>query len=1122
MKKLRRMLLVYWHNYTKEIIEFDTINFLTGKTAAGKSTIIDALQLVLLGDTTGTFFNKAANQKSNRTLKSYLFGEKGDDGETGFRYLRETRFSSYVALEFEDTDRGEKFTTGIVCDCYKDQSFDYKWFVLYNRGLPENMFIEEKSRIPFDIRGLRAFLSEWLGTKKGSGFELIDTNKRYQEVTLAKFGQIKDKYRVLLKKAVPFSPISDIEQFITESICEVKNVIDIEQMQSDIRQYKNLEHDALITQERILRLQEICDINKEYENEKEKFKQQNYVYIRAQRAEAEQQEKEYRGKLLEKEDLIKAHQKEMAGLEEEFNARKIEYSRLENEYYTSSITKREKELKELLESMAGKIKELEKRIQLAVEKTNSYGMRWLENLEQLMQCGFQQNAVESSFLLLENMSALSEKEAAKYPFVKTAIQFEELKSEVDEFQVELKRRSEQLQGDIRELEGKVTNLKKGIKPYPHEVTILKRVLEEKLFQMHKKAVPVSILADLLEIPKPRWRNAIEGYLDKQKFYLFVPERYYRDALRIYNQEKQEKDIRDAGLVDIGKLKRNFNKPLIPGSLAEEIETDHEDANIYADYLLGGVMKCEHVDELRNYKIAITDEGMLYKGYVARRIDPARYVNPFIGRKSLEVLIRQMTEELNLQKRRYEEVVNSHRIVKSAASVRILGRFEAEQYEGLLIEGEKIPQWKEQLHKIQQEYDSLDFLYLERMKRQIDQCKDIIQQLEKRWHDLDKKNERLRTEIEALERDRLPEVIGRITAIVREIEERFDALWIQETGEPRFLNESKSNRTMEALRIGFYSARQLTEKKKERLRSRRTDLRSKYNGDYKMPFDIEKEGNQEFDQELSNLQDIRLPEYIEKIKDSKVKAYNQFRDDFIAKLKSNIETVIEQINELNASLKQSVFGTDTYRFEKNPRTEYRAYYDMIMDPLLMDTGGWNIASQSFNEKYQKEIGELFQLLILHDTNVSAERRAEYERNIKKFTDYKTYLVFDLIVTNEQGEEQRLSKTLLKKSGGETQIPFYIALLASFSQVCRIRSKSQNNTIRIIILDEAFSKMDGERIQESIRLLRRFKLQAIFSAPPDKIPDIAPLVDRNIAVYKDSKHSFTRNFDPKEIDEDIMEG
>ena len=62
MKKLKRMLLIHWHHYEMEMIEFEMINFLTGKTAAGKSTIIDALQLVLLGDTGGGFFNKAANE----------------------------------------------------------------------------------------------------------------------------------------------------------------------------------------------------------------------------------------------------------------------------------------------------------------------------------------------------------------------------------------------------------------------------------------------------------------------------------------------------------------------------------------------------------------------------------------------------------------------------------------------------------------------------------------------------------------------------------------------------------------------------------------------------------------------------------------------------------------------------------------------------------------------------------------------------------------------------------------------------------------------------------------------------------------------------------------------------
>ena len=293
----------------------------------------------------------------------------------------------------------------------------------------------------------------------------------------------------------------------------------------------------------------------------------------------------------------------------------------------------------------------------------------------------------------------------------------------------------------------------------------------------------------------------------------------------------------------------------------------------------------------------------------------------------------------------------------------------------------------------------------------------------------------------------------------------------------------------------------------------------YNQEYRMPYDTEREDNEEYDSELHTLADIKLPAYIEQIKDAKEKAYDQFRDDFIAKLKSNIESVREQIKELNHSLKDSVFGTDRYHFVINPRAEYKSYYDMITDPMLMDTGGWNLASQNFNEKYQKEIDSLFKALIINETDVSAERRAEYERNIKKFTDYKTYLVFDLIVTNDQGEEQRLSKTLLKKSGGETQIPFYLALLASFSQICRIHVKGKNNTVRLIILDEAFSKMDGERIQEGITLLKRFGLQAIFSAPPEKIPDIAPKVDRNIAVYKSGHHSFTRYFDPIQI-EDIQ--
>lgn len=1118
MKKLTRMLLIHWHNYEKEVIDFDMINFLTGKTAAGKSTIIDALQLALLGDTTGTFFNKAANQKSARTLKSYLFGELGDDGETGFRYMRNDRFSSYVVLEFEDTERKSRFCGGIVCDCYKDQSFDSKWFMIHSQGLPEDLFIDQETRTPYNIPQLRTVLSRTIGKKKNNFYEFYDTNKRYQEVTLAKFGQIKNKYRILLKKAVPFSPISDIEHFITESICDVKNNICVDQMQSDIRQYKSLEEDARRTQKRIESLQEIHGVNEEYEREKDKYLQQKFIVMRAEQEEYTGQEREYRRQLKEKQELIDVNEGDMETLEEERKRLAGELENLEREYRGSNMVQREKELKVQLERLSDRIRQIEEGIDNAFGRIREYGKNWKSQLICAESAGF---LVKDDFQkLAEAMENQKKEEMGSFPFADTARRMEEMRKEIDDYRSELKKRAGQIQERVRELETVIRNLEKGIKPYPEQVVGLKGLLEERLFDRHQKAADVFILADLLEIGNPEWRNAIEGYLDKQKFYLLVAEPYYKEALEIYDREKREGNLYDVGLVDIGKLKKDFQKKPLPGSLAEEVQTANPDARLYADYLLGQVMKCESVSQLNRYKIGITKTCMLYKGYVSRKLNPLRYQNPFIGRRSMELMLEQNREELKRQKELYDKTSDSHRIVKRVSETPVLGEYEAAQHQTAVEKQGEMGELQKERGEVQKEYDGLDFLYLDRMEKKIKALSGQVEEKKELWHKLDKKNGFLTMEMQNIQRKELPEIIGKITKVQSEIAEEFEASWIGEVGEPRFL-EVRESSSEKSLKERFFAAMRQTEKKRDNLRRSRTEKRSRYNAEYKMPYDIELESNRYFDKELEDLDRIKLPEYLEKIRDSKEKAYNQFRDDFIAKIKSNIEAVTQQIEELNDSLKRSVFGTDSYRFVKKPRPEYQNYYNMIMDPLLMDTGGWNIASQSFNEKYQKEIDELFQLLIFNETNVTAERKAEYEKSIRKFTDYKTYLVFDLIVANEKGEEQRLSKTLLKKSGGETQIPFYIALLASFSQVCRIKNRNQNNTIRVIILDEAFSKMDGERIRESIHLLRRFGLQAVFSAPPDKIPDIAPLVDRNIAVYKDSSHSFTRYFSPREIEEQLEE-
>jgi hypothetical protein len=85
------------------------------------------------------------------------------------------------------------------------------------------------------------------------------------------------------------------------------------------------------------------------------------------------------------------------------------------------------------------------------------------------------------------------------------------------------------------------------------------------------------------------------------------------------------------------------------------------------------------------------------------------------------------------------------------------------------------------------------------------------------------------------------------------------------------------------------------------------LRTAYNEAYRMPHDPALGGNEPYDKELAELRDVNLPTYKERIRHAKEQAQERFREDFLAKLKSNIDTVKRQIDELNAALKESSFG-----------------------------------------------------------------------------------------------------------------------------------------------------------------------------------------------------------------------
>jgi len=182
----------------------------------------------------------------------------------------------------------------------------------------------------------------------------------------------------------------------------------------------------------------------------------------------------------------------------------------------------------------------------------------------------------------------------------------------------------------------------------------------------------------------------------------------------------------------------------------------------------------------------------------------------------------------------------------------------------------------------------------------------------------------------------------------------------------------------------------TKSQKESKKIELVQLRSDYNKDYKMSYDINLERNIHYDKELGDLKEVKLPEYKKQIQDTMEKALEQFREDFLAKIKSNIDTIKIQIDELNSALKESSFGTDNYHFNVKAKTEYKNYYDMITDEMLLD--GFQLSSPVFQSKYKDSIDELFKQIVDVDPELNADQRAELERNIKKFTDYRTLSEF----------------------------------------------------------------------------------------------------------------------------------
>jgi uncharacterized protein YPO0396 len=197
-----------------------------------------------------------------------------------------------------------------------------------------------------------------------------------------------------------------------------------------------------------------------------------------------------------------------------------------------------------------------------------------------------------------------------------------------------------------------------------------------------------------------------------------------------------------------------------------------------------------------------------------------------------------------------------------------------------------------------------------------------------------------------------------------------------------------------------------------------------------------------------------------------------------------------------------FGSDSYHFSLTAKSDMRRYYEMIMDKGVYQG---SIFREAFMEQHGEAIGELFAEI--------TRRENEFQETMQTLTDYRSFLDFDIIITDSWGNKSHFSKVARDKSGGETQVPFYVAILASFYQAYQLYRKQ--DTLRLVVFDEAFNRMDADRIEEAVTFMKNLGFQAIIVAPTGRIRLIIPHVNTNLIVMKDGFHSFIERVSRKDL-------
>ena len=225
----------------------------------------------------------------------------------------------------------------------------------------------------------------------------------------------------------------------------------------------------------------------------------------------------------------------------------------------------------------------------------------------------------------------------------------------------------------------------------------------------------------------------------------------------------------------------------------------------------------------------------------------------------------------------------------------------------------------------------------------------------------------------------------------------------------------------------------------------------------------------------------------------------FNDAFVSHLCQEIHQSIQdgkrQLDLLNKELVNHRFGSDReqFRFAQEWVPEYRDYarfFEEIVRNPTIDAGS-SLFDSTLSAKSTQVRDALMGLLLGVDEKKSLS-------DLDRIADYRNYHRYE-IYKEVEGKEPIALSEYGTGSGGQLETPAYIIRAASITSA--LRYAEGDNHLRMVLVDEAFSKMDESRSREVIDYLTgSLGLQLIFIMPTSKCGPFMDLISNEFVFAK----------------------